>query len=169
MAKALFVVDMQNGCIGEKHAKFFKYDRHQLIQAVNDRIAEYESENVFYICQIMKKNLISMFAPMKAYKGSYEAAIAEDIHVVSDNIVLKYVGDAFSNPKLKDMLNEKEIDEIEIAGIDGGGCVALTALGALKNNYKVSIHESAVGTMFVKKAEKYKKILLDKGCSIWYK
>lgn len=163
MGRALFVIDMQNVCIGENHAKFFKYDRDKIITTVNERIREYECENVFYICQVMKNNLINTFAPVKAFSGSPEARIAEEVMVVSDNIIIKYKGDAFSNPELKKLLDEKKVDEIEFVGLDGGGCVAHTAFGALKNNYKVFINEAAVGTMFIKKAEKYKNILLKKG------
>lgn len=166
MGRALFVVDMQNICVGKNHAKFFKYDRNNLIKAVNERITEYDNENVFYICKVMKNNFLNKLAPVKAFNGSTEAKIAEDINVVSNNIIIKYVGDAFSNPNLKEILNEKKIDEIEFVGLDGGGCVALTALGALENSFKVIINESAVGTMLVKKAEKYKSILIDKGAEI---
>ena len=166
MGRALFVVDMQNICVGKNHAKFFKYDRNMLITAVNERLAVYENENVFYICKVMKNNFLNKLAPVKAFYGSFEAEIAEDVNVVSDNIIIKYKGDAFSNPELMKILAEKKIDEIEFTGLDGGGCVALTALGALKNSLKVIINESAVGTMFVKKAEKYKSILIDKGAEI---
>jgi nicotinamidase-related amidase len=163
MGRVLFVIDMQNICIGKNHAKFFQYDRDKIIAAVNERICEYEKESVFYICQVMKNNIINKLAPVKAFPGSFEAKISEDVMMVSDNIIMKYKGDAFSNPELKKMLDEKKVDEIECVGVDGGGCVAHTALGALENNYKVIINEAAVGTMLIKKAEKYKDILLNKG------
>ncbi len=35
-------------------------------------------------------------------------------------------------------------------GVDGGACVALTALGAIKNGYKVIVNEAAIGTMYLK-------------------
>lgn len=163
MKRALFVVDMQNICVGKNHSSFFKYEKDALIKAVNERIAEYESENVFYVCNVMKNNFLNRLAPVKAFYGSVEAEIAEEVNVVSDNIIIKYEGDAFSNPDLIKILNEIKIDEIELTGLDGGGCVALTALGGLKNGFKVIINEAAVGTMFVKKAEKYKRILINKG------
>ena len=166
MGRALFVIDMQNVCIGKEHAKFFHYDRENLIEAVNKRIAEYENDYVFYICQIMKHNILSRFAPVKAFSGSYEAAIANEITVVSENIILKYKGNAFTNPELQNMLDKRKIVEIEIIGVDGGGCVALTALGALERKYRVIMSEQAIGTMFLKKAEKYKRILIDKGAEI---
>jgi nicotinamidase-related amidase len=163
MGRALLVIDMQNICVGKNHAKFFKYDKDMIVSAVNKRIAEYESENVLYICMVMKNNFINKFAPVKAFSGSYEAQIAEDVNVVSNNIIMKYKGDAFSNTELKKTLTEKNITEIECVGLDGGGCVSLTAFGALKNNYKVFINESAIDTMFVKKAKKYKKKLISQG------
>lgn len=33
--KALLVIDMQNVCVGEKHAAYFKYNNRELIQKVN--------------------------------------------------------------------------------------------------------------------------------------
>lgn len=33
--KALLVIDMQNVCVGEKHAEYFKYDNEKLIDSVN--------------------------------------------------------------------------------------------------------------------------------------
>lgn len=42
-------------------------------------------------------------------------------------------------------------------------CVALTALGAIKNGYKVIVNEAAIGTMFDKNRDKYFKKLRDAG------
>ena len=47
------------------------------------------------------------------------------------------------------------IEAIELVGVDGGGCVALTALGAIECGYKVTLIEDAIGTMLVKKKLKY--------------
>ena len=52
---------------------------------------------------------------------------------------------------------------VEVVGVDGGGCVALTALGAIKEGYKVIVNENAIGTMFVKNKNKYFKQLKDLG------
>ena len=59
MKKALLVIDMQNVCVGEKHATYFKYDNENLIQAVNKVIDENKDNPVIYIKNIMKKNLIN--------------------------------------------------------------------------------------------------------------
>ena len=36
--KALLVIDMQNVCVGENHATYFKYDNEILIRTVNEVI-----------------------------------------------------------------------------------------------------------------------------------
>ena len=100
MKKALLVIDMQNVCVGEKHATYFKYDNETLIKAVNDVIASYECNRVVYIKNVMKKNIISKLAPFQAYEGTKEVELVGGLNVVSEYIFTKYEGNAFSNPKL---------------------------------------------------------------------
>ena len=52
-------------------------------------------------------------------------------------------------------------------GVDGGGCVPLTALGAIKAGYKVIVNETAIGTKFVKNQNKQFKRLKKLGATIW--
>ena len=105
----------------------------------------------------MKKNLINKLAPFKAYEGTEEVELVSNLHVISDYVFIKYEGNAFSNPKLNEFLKAHKIECVEIVGVDGGGCVALTALGAIKEGYSVILNESAIGTMFNKNKEKYFK------------
>ncbi len=155
MKKALLVIDMQNICVGEKHASYFAYDNESLIREVN-KVIDANAENmVVYIKNVMKKNFINKFAPFQAYEGSEEIELVEGLHIVSKHVYKKYRGDAFSNPVLDELLREHDIECVEMVGVDGGGCVALTALGAVKNGYQVIINETAIGTMFEKNKEKY--------------
>lgn len=161
MKKALLVIDMQNVCVGKNHDEFFKYDNETLINSVNKVIDENNNENsiVIYIKNLMKKNIINKFAPFKAYEGTEEVELVSDLHIVSEYIFTKYAGNAFSNPKLDAFLKEKNVECVEIVGVDGGGCVALTAQGAVKNGYSVIINEAAIATMFTKNKEKcFKKL-----------
>lgn len=159
MKKALLVIDMQNVCVGEKHATYFNYDNQSLIQAVNEVIDANENNLVIYIKNVMKKNLINKFAPFKAYEGTEEVELVSNLHVISNYVFTKYEGNAFSNPKLNVFLKEHNIECVEVVGVDGGGCVALTALGAIKEGYNVTVNESAIETMFNKNKEKYFKKL----------
>lgn len=155
MKKALLVIDMQNVCVGENHAPYFKYDNAELIKAVNKVIDENKGNSVIYIKNLMKKNLLNKLAPFHAYEGTEEAELVSGLRIVSDNIFTKYAGNAFSNPALNDFLKNNQIECVEVVGVDGGGCVGLTALGAVKEGYKVIINQSAIGTMFEKNKNKY--------------
>lgn len=154
MKKALLVIDMQEVSVGKNHAEYFKYDS-SLLSAVNRVIDDNKNNVVVYIRNVMKKNLLNKLAPFRAYEGSKEIELAEGLHIVSDNIFDKYTGDAFSNKKLCEYLKSNNITEIEVVGVDGGGCVALTALGAVQNGYSVVVNTNAIETMTERKKNTY--------------
>lgn len=79
--------------------------------------------------------------------------------IVSDNIFEKYKPDAFSNTYFEESLRSRGVTEIEIIGVDGGGCVAYTALGGCKKGYEVTININCIGTIFKKSEEKLRKKL----------
>ncbi|MDP4268074.1 MAG: isochorismatase family cysteine hydrolase [Bacteroidota bacterium] len=165
MTKAIFVIDMQKICVGDAHHQFFKYDNDKLVASVNRVIEENAGNPVVYILNIMKDNFINKLAPFKAFEGSEAVELADKLEVVSDYIFKKYKGDAFTNPKLKEKLDELGVCEVEIVGVDGGGCVARTALGAIHAGYKVTLNSKAIGTMFCNKAEKYNRKLKKLGAA----
>lgn len=84
MSKAVLVMDMQNICVGDSHAKFFKYNNKELIAAVNKVIKDNEGNSIIYILTIMKDNLINRLAPFKAFEGTENAELANNIEVVSN-------------------------------------------------------------------------------------
>lgn len=163
--KTLLVVDMQEVCVGKHHAECFQYPD-TLLPAVNQIIDENKENLVIYIRNIMKKNTINKFAPFQAYEGSKEVELVEGLHLVSDHIFDKYTGDAFSNKELEEFLKKHNVGQIEIIGVDGGGCVPLTAFGAVKNGYKVVVNTKGIGTMFTKKHDSFFRKLEKKGVTI---
>lgn len=158
MKKALLVVDMQEATVGETHADFFKYDN-GLLERVNSVIKKTNASVVVYIRHLMKNNFINKFAPFKVFDNTPEAALAKELLLISSDVFSKFTGDAFSNSDFCLFLKNNSIDTVEVIGVDGGGCVSLTALGACKNGYKVIMNTSAIGTMFDTKKEKYFKKL----------
>lgn len=170
MRKALLVIDMQNVCVGEEHANFFQYDNQSLIESVNQAIRENNDNTIIYIKNIMKKNLINYFAPFQAYAGSKEVEFINELEIKSDFVFEKYVADSFSNPKLHEFLLSRQIDTIEVIGVDGGGCVAMTAIHAIKNGYRVIVNEKAIGTTpgLKRKKLKYDKKLKKLGAEFIY-
>ena len=152
--KAVLVIDMQEVTVGKNHAKFFQYND-TLVPAVNQVIDENSNNVIVYIRNIMKNNILNKFAPFQAYEGSKEIELIPELHMVSDHIFDKFTGDAFSNKQLNEFLRSNKIDEVEVVGVDGGGCVSLTALGALQNGYEVIVNTKAIGTMMKKKRDTY--------------
>lgn len=160
--KALLVIDMQEACIGKNHAEFFKYDDN-LLARVNSVVKNHET--VIYIRNLMKNNFINKLAPVRVFDGTKDAELVEGLEKKGNLVFDKYKGDAFSNPELFECLKKNNIDTVELVGVDGGGCVALTALGAIENGFKVVLNTTAIGTMFEKKKDKYYKQLGVKGAT----
>lgn len=167
MKKALLVIDMQNFCVGVNHSDYFNYDNDDLINSVNQVIAHNNGNLVIYIQNILRQDEENPFAPFEAYEGTKEVELVEGLLIVSDYVFKKYTGDAFTNPELDAFLKERAIECVEIIGVDGGGCVPLTALGAIKAGYKVIVNETAIGTKFVKNQNKQFKRLKKLGATIW--
>lgn len=71
--------------------------------------------------------------------------------LVSSRIFEKRRASCFTNPDLKDFLEENGAKSIEFIGVDGNGCVKASVLAALKENYQVSVDLSAVGVVNQKK------------------
>ncbi len=159
MKKAVLVIDMQNVCVGKNHSSYFKYDTDNLIKAVNAVIEDNKDSVIVYIKNFMKRNFINKFVPFKAYEGTEAVNLVKNLKIVSGYVIAKYTGDAFTNPDLHKLLTDEKIDTVEIVGVDGGGCVSLTAMGAVKNGYKVIMNTKAIGTTFEKNRDKYFKKL----------
>lgn len=98
---------------------------------------------VVYVRNVTKRSLIKRLALFKVYEGTPESELVEGLHVVSDHVFVKYVGDVLSNPELRVFLKQNGVESVEIVGVDGGGCVALTALGAIENGYHVVVDDGS--------------------------
>lgn len=164
MKKALFVIDMQRIFVGKDHAKLFDYDKN-LIDNVNGIIEENRNNIVVYFTHFMKRNFVNKFAPYHVYEKTPESELAEELNIVSENKFFKYKGDAFSNPELDKFLKQNNVDTVEVIGVDGAACVPMTAIGALKNGYKVVVNEKGIGTfkLYTKRKERYDKKLKQLG------
>lgn len=160
--KLLLVMDMQEITVGNNHADIFAYHQN-LLQRVNERIAEFPPDNVIYIRNLMKRNWLNRLAPVQVYDETPEAELATGLKVVSEHIFDKYEGNAFSNHELLQYINALSPEEIEVIGVDGGGCVANTAIGAAAKGYKVSVNEKCVGTVMIKREQKLRKKMLRMG------
>jgi nicotinamidase-related amidase len=110
---------------------------------------------IIYIRHLTRDGFLSRFSPVKCFEGTQEAELAMGLNKVSNYVFSKHSGDAFSNPELESFIRDSGITDIEIVGVDGGGCVSMTALGALKRGYKVTLNLPAIGTMNIKRRDKF--------------
>jgi len=62
----------------------------------------------------------------------------------SDVIVSKPQNDAFENPDLTKLLRDRNVCHVVVAGVVLSSCVALTAIGAVKNKFQATIASEAV-------------------------
>lgn len=186
MRKALLVMDMQEITVGRNHAPQFHYPA-DLIEKVNAVILEnsdkpYDEDEktelvdgkydygknmslagrgtlIVYIRNLMRDSFINKFAPVKCFDGSPEAELVSGLEKRSMYVFGKYTGDAFLNVEFASLLRDSGIDNVEIVGVDAGGCVSLTALGALRAGYKTVLNTSAIGCCMEKKRDKlYEKL-----------
>ena len=132
--RALIVIDMQDDYVGQnRNQKRYPYDSEQLVDNINMRIADYEQRNdlVVYIKNKGKSTYISDFVP--------------SLRLASDLVFEKDKASCFSNSALLSYLTEKPVNEIELAGVDGNSCIAISAADGAKLGFSISISLPCIG------------------------
>lgn len=164
MKKALLVIDAQEDFIGEQRNKdkFDYEDVDELVKNINDKIRTYEQDmdEVIYIANILPNNFFNKKFFGYGIAGSKGAKFDKRIKIVSGNYFEKQVGNAFKNNNLVKFIKDNEINEVELIGVDGIGCIFRTAKGAIDIGLKVTIVSDGVGTVnpekFIKMSMKLK-------------
>lgn len=168
MKTALIVIDMQNDYLYEKRKKRFAYDTEKLVGEVNRLIRDYSSSgcDVIYIRHIIQNLPTNRLLFGYSIAGTEGAELYSGLDIVSDHCYDKLVGDALSNKKLRELLQQKGCDTIHLCGLDECGCVTSTALGAAKRGIKAEIIRSGTATVFPeKKVSKSREKLRKAGIS----
>lgn len=148
--KALFVIDIQEDYTGDTAKPPFPYkDSDKLITIVNKLIEVASEKNIIivYIKQEFEhlgKLFSKVFCGGTAIKGNLGTEIDKRINMKSNYIFSKAAPDAFSNTKIKKILDEYRVRELYLVGLDAEFCVYSTAKGALRHGYKVSIIKDAI-------------------------
>jgi len=156
--KALLVIDLQEDFIGTTAKAPFPYkDSGRLVEVANKVIAEAAQRKmlIVYIRQefdgVCAKMVTRLLLGKVAVKGTPGAEIDKRIAIVSPHLFTKPEGNAFSNPKLEPFLEEHEVDELYLVGLDAAFCVDITANAGLERGYKVAIITDGVVTRFEEK------------------
>jgi nicotinamidase-related amidase len=153
--KALLVIDIQEDFTGATAKAPFPYkDSERLVSVTNKVIAEAAKRNmlVVYVRQefdgFCAKMVTRLLLGKVAVKGTPGAEIDKRIAIVSPHVFTKPEGNAFSNPKLEPFLEEHQVDELYLAGLDAAFCVDITANAGLERGYGVTIITDATVTRF---------------------
>jgi len=144
--KALVIVDMQEAYIGEK-SKYRFANKKELIDCINNRIKKAKKGTAIIYVKNAKKGAASDFA--------------EGLAIVSDLIFLKEKSSSFSNEMFTNYLYRNNINEIEVAGIDGDVCVKNTAIDGIKNGLTVTLPLSCIGVINKERFLKTKQTLTE--------
>ena len=149
MEKALLVVDMQNDYLWEKRKAQFAYDTEKLVSAVNELIRRYHGEgcDVIYIRHIIQNLPTNRLLFGYSIAGTEGAELYGGLELVSELCFDKLVGDALSNRKLLALVRERDYKELHLCGLDECGCVAKTALGAVRRGLRAKILRDGTATV----------------------
>ncbi|MBR6872236.1 MAG: isochorismatase family protein [Ruminococcus sp.] len=137
MDKVLFVVDMQEIYVGRGRNKDkYSYDCDNLSEKINQRLAEYKPEEIFYFKSI-GKGLGGLFGAMPK-EGTHEAKFAEKLKIIGTNIYERSKPDVMTIDKVVDFLGSRNINEMEIIGVDANCSITLTTVTAT-NEYNINV------------------------------
>lgn len=171
--KALLVIDIQEDYTGVTAKPPFPYkDSERLISTVNRIIEEAVKKKiiVIYICQefdgFIGRTVSKLFGHGTAIKGNPGTELDKRNKVISNHCFTKPMPDAFSNSKLEGFLNEYQINQLYLVGLDAAGCVYFTAKGALKRGYNVSVIEEGIVILDEKKWDSLLKKFEQEGITL---
>lgn len=153
MKTALIVIDMQNDYLYEKRKAIFSYNTDELVASVNELIHQYKDSgrDVIYIRHIIQNLPTNRLLFGYSIAGTEGAELFSGLDIVTDYCFDKFVGDALSNRKLRELIQEKGYEMLHLCGLDECGCVTSTALGAAKRGLKAEIIRKGTVTVFSQK------------------
>lgn len=161
MKTALIVIDMQNDYLYEKRKDKFSYNTSELTAAINGLVHQYDENgcDVIYIRHIIQNLPTNRLLFGFSIAGTEGAELFSGLDIVSEYCFDKLVGDALSNKKLRELIQQKKYDALHLCGLDECGCVAATALGAAKRGITAEIIRKGTATVYPKKTDKTHKKL----------
>jgi nicotinamidase-related amidase len=133
MKNVLLVIDVQKAL-----SMYEDVELESDIDKINALILKYPKENVYYIRHL---ELGTEFDP------SLETSkIHPQLHVINENIILKYHHSAFYQTHLLDILKRQSVDTLDICGYQVEHCVDATIKTAHFLGFKVRVHENHIHT-----------------------
>jgi nicotinamidase-related amidase len=145
---ALLVIDIQGGTTGEVSAlKGLREQSEQLIQEVNSLIEEAQASGrlIVYVRTEVVNPLLNILNNTMA-RGSAGAELDPRLLMNTGEVVVKRRKDPFIGTQLDQILEEHQIGELVLVGLDAGQCVMGAARAARNRGYAIKVVEEAVIT-----------------------
>jgi nicotinamidase/pyrazinamidase len=149
--RALLIVDVQEDYTGVTARGRFPYansaDFIERLNALAER-AQATGVDVIYIRQVLHRplsRLVShLFLGSTTLEGEPGAEFDRRLRLVSNARFQKPLSDAFSSREFEEFVRARGIGELFLAGLDGAGCIDVTARGARQRGLFVTVLEDAV-------------------------
>lgn len=152
MEKALVVIDIQNDI-----TKNYK----EVIGNINTSI-DWAVKNNIHVIYIRHYNLSAKTRTFKP--DTHGSKLADDLHVVSNNIFIKSKGNVLTSEEFVDFINNKGIREFYITGGDAVACIKSSVYNLAKANYKVNVLSDCITSYDKKKINEMLTYYKSKGC-----
>ena len=147
---ALLVLDIQRDFLRADGKRPVDQSRAPLlIESVNAVIADAESAGVLVIKienAFSRFSIANILRRFSAIKGSSGALPDERVRQGGVSLA-KESKDAFSNPRLKSLLDSRGIRHLVVAGVHANGCVRATVSSALHRGYHVEVLVDGVASV----------------------
>ncbi|HKO46311.1 MAG TPA: isochorismatase family cysteine hydrolase [Polyangiaceae bacterium] len=149
--KALLVVDVQEDYTGVTARGRFPYPNSaDFIERLNALAARAQAAGieVIYVRQVFRRPLSRLVSHLilgsTTLEGEPGAEFDRRLRLVSNHRFQKPFSDAFSSRAFEELVRARGIGELYLAGLDGAGCIDVTARGARQRGLSVTVLEDAV-------------------------
>lgn len=146
--RALVVIDMLNDFVDHDGALYIGKSVENIIPEIQKKLSAYRSDGspIVYICDSHDSNDVEfeMF-PKHCVDGTKGAEVYKDLRPRDGEIIVrkkKFSG--FHETNLDEILKEKHVDTIELAGVCTQICVLYTCFEARNLGYKVAVDRRCV-------------------------
>lgn len=152
--KALVIIDIQNDI-----TKNYK----EIIGNINIAV-DWAVKNNIPVIYIRHENLSAGTRTFKP--NTHGAELASDLKIVSNNIFIKYKGNALTSKEFADFISKNEICDFYVAGADAVACVKSTCYNLCKANYGVSVLSDCITSYDKRKIDEMLHYYESKGSKI---
>ena len=157
MKAALLVIDLQRWCLERGHED--KLERVGALIARTNGLVDFFRERTSPVVKVqhvhkadgstwnqsMKKHWTGQPIEGTVTEGTWEAERHPDVHSYDTDVVLtKTRASAFIRTELEDLLRERAVDTVVLAGFAFNRCVGLTAIDAWERDFRVVLAGEAI-------------------------